>query len=140
MVKSKRIQISFAIKKDPEEELILNLLDSLSPSKRAELIMSLLKKYTNSQLAKENGIVKILTGKGDLVSSIKKEEARPAQKISAPLVEEELSTEILTKEIGESPEQFKPEEKSKNPADEEEFEESLRIARKNIGLLNKSKR
>lgn len=130
-IKSKRIQVSFAIKQDPEEEFVLNFLDLLSPARRASLLMSLLKKYTQSQASQKNGYIGIYAK----LKEEKKEEAR------APLEKQEMTPEktVILREMGETPRELRPEEKQNKLKETDEFANTLEVARANIKLLNKNR-
>lgn len=130
-IRSKRIQLSFVIRQDPEEEFVLNFLDLLSPSKRASLVMNLLKKYTQSQAKQQSGYMELYT-------KLKEE-----KKQEAPIPEEKLEIipekTVVLREIGETPRELRPEEKKSKLEEEEEFSNTFKAARVNIKFLNKNR-
>jgi ribosomal protein L31E len=137
-IRSKRVQISFMMKKDPEEEFILNFLDSLSPSSRAKLIMDLLKKYVQRQMNKKDESVRIYAKLNDTEN--KSEFVNIMKEVDIEKTDNVPEEDVIIREIGETPKELKPEIERKNLKEDIDFENTLKIARTNIGLLNKSKK
>lgn len=130
-IRSKRIQLSFVIKQDPEEEFVLNFLDLLSPSRRANLIMSLLKKYIQSQAKQQSGYIGLYT-------KLKEEKKQEAL---APVEKPEIIPEktVSLREIGETPRELRPEGKKSKLEEAADFANTFKVARANIKFLNKNR-
>jgi hypothetical protein len=130
-IRSKRIQLSFVIKQDPEEEFVLNFLDLLSPSRRAALIMNLLKKYTQSQAKQQSGYI-------GLYAKLK-EERKQEESILVKKPEMMPVKTVVLREMGETPRELRPEEKKSKLEEAEEFANTFRAAKANLKFLNKNR-
>jgi len=132
-IKSKRVQISFSIRQDPEEEFVLNFLDLLSPSRRASLIMGLLKKYTQNQTNQKSSYIGIYAKLNE-----EKMEEELLQRGGPEIMAEKT---VILREIGETPRELReirPAEKKSKLEEADEFAKTLKVARANIKLLNKN--